>query len=87
VPIVADHAAAGDAMDSSISSVFDLSPAEKLQLVQDLWDDLAADPENIPVYDWQIEELERRRENLRRNPASALTWEEVQRRVRARHGR
>ena len=33
-------------MDST--SVFDLSPNEKLQLVEDLWDDLAANPEEIP---------------------------------------
>ncbi len=29
-------------MDPEVTSVFDLSPAEKLQLVEDLWDDLAA---------------------------------------------
>jgi hypothetical protein len=26
-------------MDPSVVSVFDLSPSEKLQLVEDLWDD------------------------------------------------
>ena len=31
-----------------MTSVFDLSPAEKLQLVEDLWDDLAATPEAVP---------------------------------------
>jgi putative addiction module component (TIGR02574 family) len=31
-------------------SVFDLSSPEKLQLVEDLWDDLAATPEAIPVH-------------------------------------
>ena len=29
------------------SSIFDLSPAEKLQLVEDLWDDLAEDPGSV----------------------------------------
>ena len=68
-------------------SVFDLSPAEKLQLVEDLWDDLAATPGDIPVHDWQKEELERRKANLIANPASGLSWEEVKRQVRSRHGR
>ena len=68
-------------------SVFDLSPAEKLQLVEDLWDDLAANPADIPVYDWQKEELERRKANLAANPASGLSWEEVKRQVRSRYGR
>ena len=74
-------------MNAPISSVFDLSPAEKLQLVEDLWDDLAATPETIPLHDWQKEELARRTANLMKNPASRLTWEEVKRRVRSRYGR
>jgi putative addiction module component (TIGR02574 family) len=68
-------------------SVFDLTPAEKPQLVEDLWDDLAATPAAVPVHDWQKEELARRKANLQNNPASGLSWEEVKRRVRSRHGR
>lgn len=74
-------------MDPNDSSVFDLSPSEKLQLVEDLWDDLAADPSEVPVYDWQKEELARRKANLMSKPASGLPWEEVKRRVRSRYGR
>lgn len=68
-------------------SIFDLSPSEKLQLVEDLWDDLASSAENVPLHAWQLAEVERRKENLANNPASGLTWEEVKRRVRERHGR
>ena len=68
-------------------SVFDLSPSEKLQLVEDLWDNLAAAPETVPVHDWQKEELARRKVNLLSNPASGLSWDEVKRRVRSRYGR
>ena len=68
-------------------SIFDLSPSEKLQLVEDLWDDLAATPEAVPVHDWQKEELARRKARLMTNPASGLTWEEVKRRTRSRYGR
>jgi putative addiction module component (TIGR02574 family) len=69
------------------ASLFDLSPSEKLQLVQDLWDDLAASPDDVPVQDWQIAEVERRKANLKKNPASGLPWEEVKRRIRSRHRR
>ncbi len=68
-------------------SVFDLSPAEKLQLVEDLWDDLAASPTAVPVHPWQMEELARRKANLMNSPASGLSWDEVKQRVRARYGR
>jgi putative addiction module component (TIGR02574 family) len=70
-----------------MESVFDLSPAEKLQLVEDLWDDLAASPDAVPVHDWQKQELARRKANLLENPASAVPWEKVKQRARARYGR
>jgi putative addiction module component (TIGR02574 family) len=68
-------------------SIFDLSPAEKLQLVEDLWDNLASSPDAVPVHDWQKQELARRRANLQENPASARSWEEVKLNVRARYAR
>lgn len=68
-------------------SVFDLSPAEKLQLVEDLWDDLAANADDVPVHDWQLEELARRKANLANNPSSGLSWDEVKRRIRSRYDR
>jgi putative addiction module component (TIGR02574 family) len=74
-------------MAQTETSIFDLTPAEKLQLVEDLWDDLAASPDDIPIHDWQKEELDRRKANLQRNPASGLTWEDVKQRIRDRHGR
>lgn len=64
-------------MNGTESSIFDLSPAEKLQLVEDLWDDLASTPEAVPVHDWQKVELARRKASLLENPASGLSWEEV----------
>ena len=74
-------------MNPTTISIFDLSPSEKLQLVEDLWDDLAAIPEVVPVHDWHKEELTRRKANLMQHPASGLTWEDMQRRVRSRYGR
>lgn len=74
-------------MNPTSPSIFDLSPSEKLQLVEDLWDDLAAPPRGVPVHDWQKEELARRKANLMKNPTSGLSWDEVKQRVRSRHAR
>ena len=38
-------------------SIFDLSPPEKLQLVEDLWDDLAATPSEVSVENRESVEL------------------------------
>lgn len=64
-------------MNTNVTTIFDLSPDEKLQLVEDLWDDLAATPDVVPVHDWQKRELARRKENLMKNPASGMTWDEL----------
>jgi putative addiction module component (TIGR02574 family) len=74
-------------MNPITKSVFDLSDAEKLQLVQDLWDDLSGTPESVPVYDWQKEELAKRKADLAANPGSTSEWSEVKRRIRGRYGR
>lgn len=68
-----------------IQSVFDLSPAEKLQLVEDLWDDLASNPANVPMPEWHKQELERRKANLENNPPLKSTWDEMSARIRARY--
>jgi putative addiction module component (TIGR02574 family) len=70
----------------STDSLFDLTPPEKLQLVEDLWDDLAANPAEIPIHDWQKEELSRRKANLLSKPSSAALWDEAKARIRNRHG-
>jgi putative addiction module component (TIGR02574 family) len=74
-------------MNTNNISIFDLSPPEKLQIVEDLWDDLAALLSTVPVHEWQKEELARRKANLMSKPASGLTWDEVKSRVRSRYGR
>lgn len=67
-------------------SLFDLSPPEKLQLVEDLWDDLAATPSEVPIHPWQKEELARRKANLMSKPTSGISWDELKARIRSRHG-
>jgi putative addiction module component (TIGR02574 family) len=74
-------------MNPNNASIFDQALSEKLQLEKDLWDDLAATPEAVPVYDWQKQELACRKANLMKNPASGLTWKEVMRRARKNYGR
>lgn len=52
-----------------------LSPAEKLQLVQDLWDDIATSTEALPIPLWHEEELNRRLDNEAED--EGRPWEQV----------
>jgi putative addiction module component (TIGR02574 family) len=58
-----------------------LSPSDKLALITELWDDLASNPEDIPITPEQIAEVDRRLEEYRKNPDLGSTWEEVKARI------
>ena len=68
----------------SIPEVSRLSAAQKLLLVSELWDDLAAHPTEVPVSREQIAELDRRLEAYRRDPSQVTTWEAIQQRILGR---
>ncbi len=61
-----------------------LPPAEKLRLVEFLWDDLGESTESIPLPNWVDQEAVKRRDEMQ-DPAFGLTHEEVWRRIERRH--
>lgn len=71
-------------MSQEIGSIFDLSLAEKLQLVEDLWDDIGTVPSSVPLHEWQKEELDARKLRWQAVPASGVSWEAVKQRIRSR---
>jgi putative addiction module component (TIGR02574 family) len=54
---------------------------EKLLVVEELWDDIAASGEPFPLPQWHREEAERRASELDADPSIALTREDLWRRV------
>ena len=72
-------------MNTEFAPLFKLGRAERLQLVEDLWDSIAREDEQSPVPDWKRDELRRRKERFLRHPASGHTWEEVKQRARAQN--
>lgn len=71
-------------MNPERSRVFDLPLQDQLQLVEDLWDHIAASKEPLPVPDWQKDELDRRKRNFEANPESAVRWEDAKNQIRDR---
>jgi putative addiction module component (TIGR02574 family) len=57
-----------------------LSAAERLELVEELWDSLAATPEAVPVPEWHRTELDRRLDQPA--PGPDLSPDEVRARLR-----
>jgi len=61
-----------------------MSPAERIEYLQDLWDRLAEEPEAVPVTDAQRVELRRRVAAYRADPDAVVPWEQVLERARGR---
>jgi putative addiction module component (TIGR02574 family) len=72
-------------MNTEVTQVFELTLSEKLQLLEDLWDSIALVPEQIPVLDWQKEELAKRKATYLQNPDSGSSWEAAKQRIRNKH--
>jgi putative addiction module component (TIGR02574 family) len=60
-----------------------LTVAEKLQLVEEIWDSIAARPEDVPLTQNQKQDLSRRLDAYEANPKAGSSWGEVKARLQA----
>ena len=58
-----------------------MSVLERVQIVEDLWDSIARSNANLPVLQWQKDELARRKERYLQHPDSGETWAQVKRSI------
>ena len=58
-----------------------LSQEEKLILVGELWDELAAQPDAFPPREEHIRLLKERLEHYRKHPQDVVAWEQVKERI------
>jgi putative addiction module component (TIGR02574 family) len=57
---------------------FDNLPVEEqIDYVQNLWDHIAASPEQVPVPEWHRKIIRERLESYRANPTAGRPWPEV----------
>jgi len=68
-------------MDASFDQLRDLPVADKLRIVEQLWDDIHESDEPLLLQDWHEQEARRRSTELQVDPSIALTREELWRRV------
>ena len=65
--------------EALLAEIMRLPPQERIELLGDAWDAIAATPDEIPVPEWHVEVLERR---LAEAEPRYLSWEEVQERLK-----
>ncbi|MGH9324936.1 MAG: addiction module protein [Vicinamibacteria bacterium] len=65
-----------------------LSPDERLELMEQLWESLRKDPSSVPLTDAQRDELDRRLDDLdadvEKGASLGIPWDEVLHRIRNR---
>jgi len=54
-----------------------LSPSEKIRLVEELWDEIAAEAARLPLTESQRRLLDERIQQHERNPEDVEAWEKV----------
>lgn len=66
---------------SLLAEILSLSVAERIQLVEDVWDSIAAEPEELPLTKEERQELDGRLADAEAKPGAGRSWAEVKGRL------
>jgi putative addiction module component (TIGR02574 family) len=64
-------------MDIRMEEILKLSVAERIQLVEDIWDSIEQDADAVPLPEAQRRELDRRLDAYEQDPSATQSWAEV----------
>ncbi|HMG60116.1 MAG TPA: addiction module protein [Burkholderiales bacterium] len=65
-----------------VAEILALPVAERMRLVEAIWDSISSVPDALPLTQWQMDELDRRLKEFEADPDSGATLEEVFARIR-----
>lgn len=65
-----------------LSEILRLPLDQRIDVVQEIWDSVAADTDAVPLTPEQAEELDRRLAEHERNPTDVVAWSEAEKRIR-----
>lgn len=68
--------------DNLVAEILELPVAERVRIVEAIWDSISAVPEALPLTQWQREELDRELAEYEADPESGSSLEEVFARIR-----
>lgn len=68
-------------MSSEFAHLLTLDVPQKLELIGALWQSIEDTPQQLPVSDELIAELDRRKASAEQSPQSLIPWERIQQRL------
>jgi len=64
-------------MSETVTKLRELPVAERLRLLEDVWESLSDPPEAVDMPEWHRAELDRRIESRQQHPGGLLSWDAV----------
>ena len=64
-------------MSTPVTEILEMSVADRLRIVGDIWDSIAADSKGLEISDELKIELDRRLEAYENDPNAGVTWENL----------
>jgi putative addiction module component (TIGR02574 family) len=68
-------------LKKELARIFELNVAQRIMIVEAIWDSILNNPEDMSVPESQIEELERRLTSYYENPRAGTQWDIVKERI------
>lgn len=65
-----------------LSEILQLPVDQRIDIVQEIWNSVAADTDAVPLTPEQAEELDRRMADHERHPDDVVEWAEAETRIR-----
>jgi putative addiction module component (TIGR02574 family) len=70
--------------ETEIPQIAAMSIPEKIFFLEDLWDSIAANDQDVPIPESHVRELDRRLAQHASNPGSLLSLQELQQKIASR---
>ncbi|MCP4113300.1 MAG: antitoxin [Desulfobacteraceae bacterium] len=69
----------------TVSDTLELSIAERILLVEEIWDSIVAEADAVELTEAEKKLIDERLEEHRRNPEAGSSWEDVYKRITENH--
>lgn len=67
----------------SIDEIKQLDITERILLIEEIWDSIAKEQENVGLSEYEKEVLDARLTSLNENPNKLMSWDEIKSKLRA----
>ncbi len=74
-------------MNTQVAEIFELSVAERIQIVEDIWDSISNAPEELTLSEAEKLELDKRLESYKQNQGEGIEWETLKKNLSLKNKR